>query len=109
MKKSTEILYNALPILTMIGFVPLVLNDYLLAIICVAIIIASFLIKISRHDFLMFAVGFFAMILVEWLFIHTGVETFNRNSLFGIMPVWLPIIWGYGFVSIKRLIEIIER
>jgi len=48
------------------------------------------------------------MILVEGLFISTGVETFNRNSLLGIMPIWLPIIWGYGFVSIKRLIEIIE-
>ena len=109
MKKSAEILYNALPILAMMGLVPLVLNDYLLAIICIAIIIGAFFVKISKHDLTIFAVGFFTMILVEALFIRTGVETFNRNSLLGIMPIWLPIIWGYGFVSIKRLIEIIER
>jgi len=109
MKKSTEIFYNALPIVAMIGLVPLVLNDYLLAIICIAIIIGAFFVKISKHDLAIFAVGFFTMILVEGLFISTGVETFNRNSLLGIMPIWLPIIWGYGFVSIKRLIEIIER
>ena len=109
MKKSTEIFYNSLPILGMIGLVPVIRNDYLLAIVCITIIIVAFLIKRSKHDLLIFAVGFFTMILVEGLFISTGVETFNRNSLLGIMPIWLPIIWGYGFVSIKRLIEIIER
>jgi len=109
MKKSTEIFYNALPILGMIGLVPLVRNDYVLAGICIAMIIGAFLVKRVRYDLVVFAVGFFTMILVEWLFISTGVETFNRNSLLGIMPIWLPVIWGYGFVSIKRLIEIIER
>lgn len=109
MKKFTEIFYNALPILGMIGLVPLVLNDYLLAIICAVIIVVAFLVKRMRYDFMIFAVGFFTMILVEALFISTGVETFNRNSLLGIMPIWLPVIWGYGFVSIKRLIEIIEK
>ena len=109
MKKSTEILYNALPILGMVGLVPLVPNDYLLAIICIAIIISAFFVKTSKHDLVIFTVGFFTMILVEWLFTSTGVETFNRNSLLGIMPIWLPIIWGYGFVSIKRLIEIIDQ
>ncbi|MHB8651786.1 MAG: hypothetical protein ACYC8S_01490 [Minisyncoccota bacterium] len=109
MKKFTEIFYNAIPILGMIGLVPIVTNDYLLAVISIAIIIVAFLVKRVRYDLVIFAVGFFTMILAEWLFISTGVETFNRNSLLGIMPIWLPIIWGYGFVSIKRLIQIIEK
>lgn len=109
MRKSTEIFYNALPILGMIGLVPLILNDYILAIICTVIILVAFWVKRSKRDISIFAVGFFIMIFVEWLFINTGVETFNRNSLLGIMPIWLPIIWGYGFVSIKRLIEIINQ
>lgn len=108
MKKSTEIFYNAIPIFAMIGLVPLILNDYLLAVVCIGIIIAALLVKKVRYDLTIFVVGSFTMILVEWLFISTGVETFNRNSLLGIMPIWLPVIWGYGFVSIKRLIEIIE-
>lgn len=109
MKKSTEIFYNALPILAMIGLVPFILSDYLLAVVCIVIIVGTFLVKRVRYDLTIFAVGFFTMILVEGLFVSTGVETFNRNSLLGIMPIWLPVIWGYGFVSIKRLIEIIER
>jgi len=36
------------------------------------------------------------------------VETFVRNSLFGLMPLWLPFLWGYGFVAIKRGIKILE-
>jgi hypothetical protein len=25
------------------------------------------------------------------------------------MPLWLPFLWGYGFVAIKRSIEILSR
>jgi hypothetical protein len=48
------------------------------------------------------------MTFFECIFILTGVETFIRNSLFGIMPLWLPFLWAYGFVVIKRAIAIIE-
>ncbi len=41
----------------------------------------------------------------EYFFISTGVETFIRNSLFGVMPLWLPILWGYGFIAIRRGVE----
>ena len=48
------------------------------------------------------------MILSEMIFISTGVEIFVRNTLFGLMPLWLPFLWGYGFVAIKRGIKILE-
>ena len=51
--------------------------------------------------------GFFAMIASEYLFISTGVEKFERNSLLGLMPLWLPFLWAYGFVAIKRAISIL--
>lgn len=53
--------------------------------------------------------GFFIMFAFECLFISTGVEVFRRDSLFGIMPLWLPFLWAYGFVAIKRSIDILNR
>ncbi len=49
------------------------------------------------------------MIISEYLFIKTGVETFTRNSLFGLMPLWLPFLWAYAFVVIKRAIKILDK
>ncbi len=49
------------------------------------------------------------MIASEYVFCSTGVETFVRNSLFGLMPIWLPFLWGYGFIAIKRSVLILDK
>ena len=107
MDKIKFIIINAIPILIMIGLIPLVLNDYILALIYVIIIAAALLIKRNKNDLKVLVLGFFVMIIAEYVFISTGVETFQRNSLFGVMPLWLPFLWSYGFVAIKRLVEIL--
>ena len=106
--KIVKIFLNALPVLIMVGFIPIVKNDYWLALIYILIILISFyLIRASRKDSIVFVFGLVSMIFFEYIFISTGVETFVRNSLFGIMPIWLPLLWGYGFVAIKRSVEIL--
>jgi hypothetical protein len=100
---------NTIPVLLMIGLIPLIQNDYLLSIFYILIIGASFLIKLERKDLIVFSFGFLVMIVSEYLFISTGVEVFIRNSLFGLMPLWLPFLWGYGFVVIKRSVRILEN
>ena len=58
---------------------------------------------------LLFAIaGFVLMMIFASIFISTKVETFNRNSLFGVMPLWLPFLWAYTFVTIKRVINILK-
>lgn len=109
MQKTISIFLNAIPVLIMIGLIPFVANDYILALIYIAIIVVALAVKKEKNDLLIFIFGFFIMILSEYLFISTGVETFKRNSLFGIMPIWLPFLWGYGFVAIKRAVEILSR
>jgi hypothetical protein len=109
MKKSLHILLNALPVLVMIGLIPLVSDDYLLTALYTGIIIASLAFKRYPHDLLVLAFGFCIMIVSEYLFIKTGVETFNRTTLFGLMPLWLPFLWAYGFVAIKRSTEILSK
>jgi len=109
MKKIWLIFLNALPVIIMIALIPVVANDYVLAAIYAIIIVLAFIAKRERQDGIIFIFGFFAMIASECIFISTGVETFNRNSLLGLMPIWLPLLWAYGFVAIKRGIEILIR
>ena len=109
MKKIPALFLNTLPILIMIALIPLIQNDYLLSLIYLAIIVIAFYFKKTKNDLLILFFGFFIMIASEYFFISTGVETFQRNTLFGLMPLWLPILWSYGFVAIKRCIEILNR
>ncbi len=105
---SVRLVMIAFPIVFMIGLIPYVQNDFLLAGIYIAIIAVSSL-RYHRHDFTFLVVGCVILFISEYLFISTGVETFERRSLLGVMPVWLPLLWAYVFVAIKRGVLIFER
>lgn len=107
MRKAKFILLNALPILLMIAVIPLIKNDYALTLAYVVIITIAFLIKREQKDFSVFLAGFVLLTISEAIFISTGVETFNRVTLFGLMPIWLPFLWGYAFVAVKRVVLVI--
>lgn len=109
MNKVIPIALNALPVVLMVLLIPIITNDYVLTGLYIVIIAVSLFIKRMKREVLIFVFGFFTMIFFETIFIRTGVETFIRNSLFGIMPLWLPFLWGYGFVAIKRGIQILEK
>lgn len=106
-KKILKILREVIPILIMIGLIPLVGNDYLLTFFYLVIIVIALFIKWNKRDLLFMSVGFVAMIISESIFVSTGVETFVRDSLFGLMPLWLPFLWAYVFVVMRRSIKII--
>lgn len=106
--KVINIFLNVVPILVMIGLISVVRDDYLLTVVYIGIILISFFVKKEKGDIFIFIFGFFVMILSEMVFVSTGVETFIRNTLFGLMPLWLPFLWGYGFVAIKRGLKILE-
>lgn len=108
MHKSIVILKETVPIFLMIGLVPLVKNDYVLTALYCVIICCMFIIARKKYDGIVFIVGLVSMTFFESIFLMTGVETFIRNSLFGIMPLWLPFLWAYGFVVMKRSLAIIQ-
>lgn len=112
MKKETQLIlqifFNTLPVLLMIALIPLIKNDYILAAAAITIIVISFLIRYEEKEYVTLIFGFIIMLFFETIFISTGVETFNRNSLFNIMPIWLPIFWAYGFVAIKRIVRLLS-
>lgn len=93
----------------MIGLIPLVTNDYFLAGLYFLIASISLIIKKEKHDYLAYIFGLIVITISEYFFIQTGVETFVRNSLFGIMPIWLPLLWAYAFVAIVRSVRVLDR
>jgi hypothetical protein len=109
MRKAKVIIVNAVPVVTMIGLIPFILNDYELALAYIAIAVIAFLVRRERHDFAAYLFGLFALTVSEYFFISTGVETFQRHSLLGIMPIWLPLLWAYAFVVIKRSVHALDH
>lgn len=109
MSKALSLAVLILPIVAMIGLIPLVQNDVTLAVIYMVFSIALLLIKPERNDIPAYGIGLIVITLSEMLFVSTGVETFARNSLFGLIPLWLPILWAYAFVTIKRGLRILDR
>ena len=105
---AVRLVLLSLPIAFMILLIPFVPNDYLLAIIYVLVIGVSS-VRYSKKDFVFLAFGFVALLLAETLFISTGVEVFERRTLLGIMPVWLPLLWAYVFVAVKRSALMFEK
>ncbi|QQS60102.1 hypothetical protein IPN41_03160 [Candidatus Falkowbacteria bacterium] len=92
----------------MIALLVIIPNDYWLTAIYLVIISIAFVIKLLPNELLIFILGFIIMFGIEYIFVSTGVETFVRNSLFGVMPLWLPFLWGYGYVAIKRTVIILN-
>ena len=92
----------------MIGLIPLVKNDYALAFVYLVLITALLLIKREKNDMLALVFGLVGITISEYLFVATGIETFQRISLFGVMPLWLPLLWAYAFVTIKRSLRVLD-
>lgn len=93
----------------MILFIPFIKNDYVLTGIYLIFIAAALIVKRDNADYILMAVGFVGLTLGEYLFIHMGVETFNRNTLLGVMPFWLPFLWAFIFLSMKRIAWLIVK
>lgn len=104
-----KIFLNAVPVILMIGLIPFIQNDSLLTLVYIIVIVASFLVKYEKRDYLFLLFGLVVITISELFFVNTGAEVFTRASLFGSIPLWLPFLWSYSFVAIKRSIIIIDN
>lgn len=107
--KTIYIFLNAIPVAIMMALIPKIKDDFLLAVIYVLIIALSLAIRRERRDVIALIFGFIIMTAFEYFFINIGVEKFTRRSLFGLMPIWLPILWAYGFLVVKRTLRVLDR
>lgn len=102
MKTINSFFIIVMPIVLMILLIPIIKSDLVLSIIYLLIISLGMYIGFSKKDLIVYIFGSVILLITEYFFISTGVEVFLRQSLFGVMPIWLPLLWGYSFVAIKR-------
>jgi hypothetical protein len=107
--KFLRIALLALPIIIMIGLIPVIADDVFLTLVYISIAAFTFAFKRKPYDHLAYIFGLVGITISEYLFIQTGVEVFVRKSFLGIMPLWLPFLWAYAFVVIKRSLIILDR
>lgn len=107
-QKIKALLLYCAPIPAMIGLIMLVEDDILLTLIYCGFIAALLSVKRERHDIAALLFGLIGITVSEYIFVSTGVETFSRRSLFGVMPLWLPFLWAYAFVTIKRVLRVLD-
>ena len=109
LNKLYKLIILGIPAVVMIALIPFVQNDYLLTLIYLGFIGTSLFTKWDIKDFIALLFGFFVITFFEYIFVATGIETFSRRTLLGVMPLWLPVLWGYGFILIKRSIIILDK
>lgn len=99
------VLLEGLPVLIMVSLVAVLGDEFLILGAHLAVATIGLSVRHERYDGLALLLGLVLMTLSETVFVQTGVETFSQHSLFGLMPLWLPVLWGYGFVAIKRVLS----
>ena len=62
MRKFYKIFLNCIPVLVMVAMIPLIMNDYLLALAYLIVILISFFIKIEKNEIKILILGFLLMI-----------------------------------------------
>lgn len=77
-------------------------NEIFLTIVMALISLALF-VKYEKGEIYLYIIGLFG-----GLFIEVGLGQVNRlqhweNASFFGVPYWLPLVWGFGFVLIRRV------
>ena len=104
MSKIVKIFIETLPILFGILFSYLFWqNNFLLLAIYLILSVVLIFWRGDNSEFAIFAYGIIIGGIVEIIGTEvSGYQSFSNPNFLGI-PIWLPIVWGYGFVAMKRI------
>jgi len=90
------------PLIVALALQPFIQGEVQYTIVIVAVLLITFKIKYYKGEWTLFLVGAIISLLFEMVGgLYYRTQFWADASLFGI-PIWLPILWGYGFVMIGR-------
>ena len=108
-KKYKQFFVEILPLIA--GFIlqPFIHKEYQFTAILIIILIISMKIKYYKGEWKLFLSGLIIGFIFEALAgLIYRMQYWENASLLGI-PIWLPIFWGYGFILIYRLGNLIVK
>lgn len=86
----------------------LIHNELFLTLLASLLSIAI-LVRAERGEFYLFGLGVLLGLTIEvGLGQVARLQHWDHASLFGV-PFWLPIIWGFGFVAMRRIGNIVVQ
>ncbi len=108
MKKPTKIALEIIPTIIMLLMLIFIKSEIGLTILALLVITATFMIKYQKKEVYVFLFGAIIGIILELIGNFLLGQSWPQASFFTI-PIWLPLTWGYGFVLIRRIGEIIVK
>ena len=104
MSNTKQIIIQLLPFLLEMALIYFLWRQSLvLLIICFLILVAYILMGHHRtYELKMATLGILWGFALELTGVKSGFHVFNSPDFMGI-PLWLPVFWGQGFVTAKRI------
>jgi len=101
MKKNIILLiFFVLPVISLWFFKNEIITCFIIVII---LGINFYFFEYHKNEILWFLIGVIAGTTLEvGGDIFYKLQSWDKGSLYGL-PLWLPLLWGYGFVFIRRL------
>lgn len=107
-KKWKLFLYDFIPFLIMISLSYIFNSELGIFIIGLILVAYTLVHRYEKREIFIFIFGVIIGIILELTGNIALGQTWRESSFFKI-PIWLPIFWGYGFVVIRRIGNIIVR
>jgi len=106
MKKLKEILFELLPVIIVVILLLFIRSEIGIVILVLLGIISTFLISYRKNEIYLFLFGAVVGVIFELIGNNLLGQSWSQSSLLGI-PIWLPLSWGYGFIIIRRIGNVI--
>ena len=78
-------------------------DELIFTVTILAILLINFKIKYYKNEWALFFVGLVLGFFIEVVLgLVYRMQYWENPTLLGV-PIWLPIVWGYAFVFIRRI------
>ncbi len=107
--KWEQALLELLPVIAGFLFIISFRSELIIAVAVLLAIAVTFKIRYNKGEFALLLLGIATGTATELgADVIYKLQYWAKGSLFGI-PLWLPLIWGYGFVLIRRLGNLVVK
>ena len=108
MNKINKSIIELLPIILGLILIIFLRTELEIFTIVFLIILLSFKLKYHQGEIYLFLFGFIIGIILEFFGNMLLGQRWAEASFFSI-PIWLPFAWGYGFIIIRRIGNIVVK
>jgi hypothetical protein len=108
-KEHRTLLIGALLLLFSVILTSLIRNEIVSAVIYWISFIIFLKLDYKKGEFYLFLIGLFLGIIMEiGGNLINQMQYWSSGMFFGI-PIWLPILWGYAFVFMRRIGKLVVK